>query len=66
MDHYAIAYMGNDIPDLRVVRLCFLSYLRMMQQKKLKRSIAYISKNKGGHGCVCDVLEQAMKIKANG
>ena len=46
-----IMFMGDDIPDLEVMRLLVCRFARQMQTVKLNSCILYIDK-KGGEGCV--------------
>jgi len=58
-------YMGDDIPDIAAMKLCAL---RCAPQDAVPEIIAvanYICKNKGGQGCVREVIEMVLKTQNN-
>ncbi len=57
------AYMGDDIPDLRVMQRVGLPCCPADAAEEIKAISRYISRFNGGCGCVRDVLEQAMKVQ---
>lgn len=58
-----VCYMGDDIPDLRVMRHVGLATCPADAAPEVKAVAHYISPYNGGKGCVRDLLEQALKIK---
>lgn len=58
-----IAYMGDDVPDLQVLRVCGLSACPHDAAPEVRSSCVYISHADGGYGCGRDLIEQVMKAK---
>ena len=58
-----ILYMGDDIPDYPVMKLVGLPTCPKDAAPEIRDISAYISQNKGGKGCVRDVIEQVMKVQ---
>jgi 3-deoxy-D-manno-octulosonate 8-phosphate phosphatase (KDO 8-P phosphatase) len=58
-----VCYMGDDIPDLRVMRRVGLPVCPSDAVPEIKVVSHYVSPYGGGDGCVRDILEQALKIK---
>ncbi len=58
-----VLYMGDDIPDYKVMQLAGLSACPADAAEEIKSVAHYISSFKGGHGCVRDIVEQLMKIQ---
>lgn len=56
-----IAYMGDDIPDLPVMRKVGLACCPYDAVWEVKQTAGWISKFSGGYGCVRDLLEQILK-----
>lgn len=63
LDPARTAYMGDDIPDLRVMQRVALACCPADASPEIKAISAFVSGKPGGHGCVRDLLEQAMKIQ---
>ena len=59
-----IAYIGDDIPDIPVMRLVALPCAPADAAPEVKSIAKYISLYNGGYGVVRDVIEQT--LKANG
>jgi 3-deoxy-D-manno-octulosonate 8-phosphate phosphatase (KDO 8-P phosphatase) len=57
------AYMGDDIPDLRVMKRTALPCCPADAAEEIKAISRYVSRAAGGAGCVRDILEQAMKVQ---
>ncbi|MBK9765305.1 MAG: HAD hydrolase family protein [Flavobacteriales bacterium] len=57
------AYMGDDIPDLRVMQRVGFPCCPNDAAEEVKAVSLFVSHAKGGHGCVRDLLEQAMKVQ---
>ena len=58
-----ILYMGDDIPDYEVMRICGLPCCPADAAPEIKEISCYISQKKGGMGCGRDVLEQVLKAQ---
>lgn len=56
-----ILYMGDDIPDLKMLRLVGLPTCPNDAVQEIKDVCTYISPKNGGRGAVRDVIEQVMK-----
>jgi len=63
LDPATAAYMGDDIPDLRVMRRTALPCCPADAAEEIKAISAYVSRYPGGGGCVRDLLEQALKVQ---
>lgn len=64
LDHSEVLYMGDDIPDLKCMRIAGLSCAPHDAAWEIRQTALYISRFDGGYGCVRDVLEQV--LTANG
>ncbi len=58
-----ILYMGDDIPDLAVMKLAGLPVCPADAVEEIKAISAYVSPKTGGRGCVRDVIEKVLKIQ---
>lgn len=58
-----VLYMGDDIPDVPVLKLAGLSSCPQDAVPEVKLVSKYISHKLGGNGCVRDVIEQVMKVQ---
>lgn len=58
-----VLYMGDDIPDLPVMKLAGLPCCPQDAVPEIKAISKYVSHRKGGKGAVRDVLEQVMKVQ---
>lgn len=56
-----VLYMGDDIPDYEVMQKCGCACCPSDAAPEIKAISAYISPQKGGEGCVRDVVEQVLK-----
>lgn len=63
LDLRTAAYMGDDIPDLRVMQRVGLPCCPADAAEEVKAISRYVSRFPGGGGCVRDLLEQAMKVQ---
>ncbi len=63
LDPARAAYMGDDIPDLRVMRHVALACCPNDAAEEVKAISHFVSRAPGGAGCVRDLLEQALKVK---
>jgi 3-deoxy-D-manno-octulosonate 8-phosphate phosphatase (KDO 8-P phosphatase) len=58
-----ILYMGDDIPDLPVMKLAGLPVCPADAAEEIKAISIYISPKEGGNGCVRDIVEKVLKIQ---
>lgn len=58
-----ILYVGDDIPDLEVMRTCGLPCCPKDAAAEVKAIARYISHAEGGYGCGRDIVEQVLKVK---
>ncbi len=58
-----VLYMGDDIPDLPVIKLAGLAVCPADAAEEIKSVCHYISPKTGGAGCVRDVIEKVLKIR---
>jgi 3-deoxy-D-manno-octulosonate 8-phosphate phosphatase (KDO 8-P phosphatase) len=56
-------YMGDDIPDLEVMKFCGLSCCPADAARDILGMADYISPVKGGEGCVREVIEKLMRVQ---
>jgi 3-deoxy-D-manno-octulosonate 8-phosphate phosphatase (KDO 8-P phosphatase) len=59
-----ICYMGDDLPDLPVLRRVSLSCCPADAVSEIKSACDFISDFDGGAGCVRDIIERVMKLQA--
>ena len=60
-----ILFMGDDIPDLKVMQVAGLACCPIDAVAEIKSISQYISHLKGGEGCARDVIEKVMKLQGN-
>ena len=58
-----IAYMGDDIPDIEVMKEVGVPACPSNASPEVKEQSDYISPYKGGDGCVRDIIEQVLKVQ---
>lgn len=63
IDPATTAYMGDDIPDLRVMQRVAFPCAPADAAEEVKAISVFVSRYPGGAGCVRDLLEQAMKVQ---
>jgi len=63
LDPATTAYMGDDIPDLRVMQRVAFPCTPSDGAEEIKAVSVFISRHPGGGGCVRDLLEQALKVQ---
>ncbi|MBL8001181.1 MAG: 3-deoxy-D-manno-octulosonate 8-phosphate phosphatase [Flavobacteriales bacterium] len=63
LDLSRTAYMGDDIPDLRVMQRVALPCCPADAAEEIKAVSRYVSRYPGGGGCVRDLIEQTMKVQ---
>lgn len=59
-----ILYMGDDIPDYKVLEQAGVSCCPQDAVPDIKRIVDYQSPFDGGKGCVRDVLEQTLRVQS--
>ncbi len=60
-----VAYMGDDIPDLKCLRYAGLPCAPRDAVWEVRETAIYVSKFDGGYGCVRDVMEQVLKAQGH-
>ena len=63
IDPKNVLYMGDDIPDIPVMKLCGLATCPLDAVAEVQHLSDYISQKKGGKGCARDVIEQVLKVQ---
>lgn len=58
-----ILYMGDDIPDYKVMQSVGFAACPNDAAEEIKGISDYISSKKGGEGCVRDLVEQVLKLQ---
>lgn len=58
-----ILYMGDDMPDLEVMKICSVRTCPYDAVHQIKSICHYVSPLKGGEGCVRDVIEQTLSLR---
>jgi len=58
-----VLYMGDDIPDLPVMKIIGLPTCPQDAVAEIKDAAKYVSYKKGGKGCARDVIEQVLKVQ---
>ncbi|MCQ2350568.1 MAG: HAD-IIIA family hydrolase [Paludibacteraceae bacterium] len=58
-----VIYVGDDLPDIPVLQKCGISVCPADAAHEVKEIVDYISINKGGQGCVRDIIEQTMRAQ---
>lgn len=58
-----VIYIGDDIPDLKCMRLAGLPCAPHDAVWEARETALYVSRFDGGYGCVRDVVEQVLKAK---
>lgn len=58
-----VAYVGDDIPDLKCLRHVGLSCCPYDAAWEVKQEVLYISPIRGGYGVARDILEQILKAR---
>lgn len=63
IDPQQVLYMGDDIPDVLPMKEVGLPTCPQDAVAEVKKISKYVSHQKGGYGCVRDVIEQVMKVQ---
>lgn len=58
-----ILYMGDDIPDYDVMKVCGVPTAPADAAPEIKAISVYVSDREGGRGCGRDVIEQVLKAQ---
>ncbi len=58
-----ILYMGDDMPDLEIMKICGFKTCPKDAVMEIKELSDYISSYPGGMGCVRDVIEKVLKLQ---
>jgi 3-deoxy-D-manno-octulosonate 8-phosphate phosphatase (KDO 8-P phosphatase) len=58
-----VLYMGDDLPDLEVMRKCGVATCPNDAVRQIKEASIYISDYLGGKGAVRDVIEQTLSLQ---
>jgi 3-deoxy-D-manno-octulosonate 8-phosphate phosphatase (KDO 8-P phosphatase) len=62
-DEAGILYMGDDLPDVDVMRRVGVPTCPANAAQEIKRVAQYISPLNGGEGCARDVIEKVLKLQ---
>ena len=65
LDASAVLYMGDDIPDLKVMQLVGLPVCPADAVEEIKAISTYISPYTGGKTAVRDIIEKVLKVQGN-
>ncbi|PID92152.1 MAG: 3-deoxy-D-manno-octulosonate 8-phosphate phosphatase [Bacteroidetes bacterium] len=57
-----VLYMGDDLPDYEVIQMSGVGCCPADAVEEIKAVAHYISPNRGGRGCVRDVIEQVLRL----
>lgn len=57
-----VLYMGDDVPDLPVLRRCGVPCCPSGSAVEVEQQSIYVSHKASGEGCVRDVIEQVMRL----
>lgn len=65
LDFKTILYMGDDIPDIPVMKKAGISCCPADAATDVKSHVNFISDKKGGEGCVREIIEKVLRIQEN-
>jgi 3-deoxy-D-manno-octulosonate 8-phosphate phosphatase (KDO 8-P phosphatase) len=60
-----VCYVGDDIIDLPVMRLCGLSIAVKNSRPEVLREAHYVTEHEGGHGAVRDAIEYVLRAEGS-
>ena len=63
MNYENVAYIGDDIPDIPILKKIGFSACPSDAIDDVKKICKYICKNKGGNGCVREFVEKILRDK---
>ncbi len=58
-----ILYMGDDVPDIPVMKLISVSTCPQDAVVDVKKIVDYVSPKNGGNGCVREIIEQVLRVQ---
>lgn len=58
-----ILYMGDDLPDLTVMKACGVAVSPADGAPEIKAIADYVSTITGGNGCVREIIEQTLRVQ---
>jgi 3-deoxy-D-manno-octulosonate 8-phosphate phosphatase (KDO 8-P phosphatase) len=58
-----VLYMGDDLPDYEVMKRVGVPCCPADAAPEIRELCLYISPNKGGEGCVRDIIEQVLRLQ---
>lgn len=61
-EHEEILYMGDDIPDLPVMKHVGIASCPADAAHEIREISSYVSDKAGGKGCVRDIIEQVLRL----
>ena len=61
--HENVLYMGDDIPELEVMKMVGLPVCPGDAAEEIKAVSSYVSPVMGGRGCARDIIEKVLKIQ---
>jgi 3-deoxy-D-manno-octulosonate 8-phosphate phosphatase (KDO 8-P phosphatase) len=65
IDMSRVLYMGDDIPDMDVMKAAGISCCPSDAAIELREFATYLSPIRGGEGCVRDVIEKVLKLNGH-
>lgn len=65
IDMSMVLYMGDDIPDMDVMKAAGISCCPSDAATELREFANYLSPIRGGEGCVRDVIEKVLKLNGH-
>ena len=63
LDPSEVAYFGDDIPDVQVLRACGLGFAPADAAEEAKAAADYVTKLPGGRGCIREGIEMIMRAQ---
>jgi len=63
VDPANVLYMGDDLPDLEVMRVVGLAAAPQDADVEVLKTAHYVSHKIGGNGCARDVIEQVLRVQ---
>jgi 3-deoxy-D-manno-octulosonate 8-phosphate phosphatase (KDO 8-P phosphatase) len=65
IDFSNLLYMGDDMPDLEVLKKCAVRTCPSDAVYQIKNECQYVSTAAGGKGCVRDIIEQVLQLNGH-
>ena len=63
LSHKEVLFMGDDLPDYEIMKHCGVACCPQDAVEEIKSVSVYISHQKGGEGCVRDIMEQVLRLQ---